>query len=98
VPWETARKDPAYGTAAWKRARAACLRRANWRCELALPGICAGTATEADHILGLAADPQHTALRAVCSPCHRARTAQQGNASGRRRRRREPRFMPRTQW
>lgn len=93
--WETARQDPAYGSAAWKRARLACLKRANYRCELGLEG-CQGTATEADHVLGLAADPGHTALRAVCVSCHRKRTAQQGNAG--RRRRREPSFVPRTQW
>lgn len=93
--WDTARKDPAYGSAAWKRARAACLQRARYRCELGLDG-CQGTATEADHINGLAADPQHQHLRAVCTSCHRKRTAEQANAG--RRRRGEPRFMPRTQW
>ena len=93
--WDTARKDPAYGSAAWKRARAACLRRANWRCELGLEG-CQGTATEADHVLGLAADPGHTALRAVCKSCHMKRTAQQANAASRRHS--EPSFVPRTRW
>jgi 5-methylcytosine-specific restriction endonuclease McrA len=97
VSWETARQDPAYGTAAWKRARAACLKRAEHRCELGLDG-CQGTATEADHVLGLAADPGHTNLRAVCRSCHLKRTAEQANTSGRRRRRREPSFVPRTQW
>ena len=96
MPWDTARKDPAYGSAEWKRARAACLRRANHRCELGLEG-CQGTATEADHVLGLAADPNHTNLRAVCTSCHRKVTAQQGNAK-RKRGRREPRFVPRTKW
>lgn len=95
--WDTYPSDPAYGTAAWKRARAACLKRAGYRCELGYEG-CQGTATEADHVDGLAADPDHRHLRAVCKSCHARRTAEQGNTSGRRRRRREPRFAPRTQW
>ena len=80
--WETARKDPAYGTAAWKRARLACLRRAQWRCELRLEG-CQAAASEADHIYGLAQDPGRRHLRAVCKSCHRKRTAEQGH-EGRR--------------
>jgi hypothetical protein len=83
VPWESARKDPAYGSAEWKRAREACLRRANWRCEIRLPGVCAGTAREADHIYGLAADPRHEHLRAACSPCHAQVSSRQGNAASR---------------
>jgi hypothetical protein len=80
VPWETARQDPAYGRAEWKRARLACLKAARWRCQLRLDG-CAGAASEADHVDGLASDPQHRNLRAVCTPCHRKVTAQQGNAA-----------------
>jgi 5-methylcytosine-specific restriction endonuclease McrA len=94
--WQFARKDPAYGSAEWKRARAACLKRARWRCELAIEGVCTGTATEADHLLGLANDPQHTALAAACKPCHQQRTAAQGNEA--KRRRAALPFTPRTQW
>lgn len=94
--WQGARKDPAYGSAAWKRARAACLKRAGWRCELRLPG-CQGTATEADHIRGLAADPGHTALRAVCRSCHGKRTAEQARAAKREQQSAAP-FVPRTRW
>jgi hypothetical protein len=84
VSWESARKDPAYGTAAWKRARADCLRRARWRCERGLPG-CQGTATEANHRRGLAADPGHTDLEALCSHCHAVITSQQAHAAKQRR-------------
>jgi 5-methylcytosine-specific restriction protein A len=82
MPWESARKDPAYGRADWKRARLACLQQARWRCQLRLEG-CTGAATEADHIHGLASDPQHKHLRAVCKSCHAKRTAEQGHG-GRR--------------
>lgn len=82
MPWDTARKDPAYGTAEWKRARLACLKRARWRCQLRLEG-CQGAASEADHIYGLANDPHHQHLRAVCTSCHRKRTAEQGNEARR---------------
>jgi len=78
MPWQTARKDPAYGTAEWRRARIACLQRANWRCEARLDG-CQGTAAEADHILGLASDPGHTRLRAVCRSCHGKISSRQGH-------------------
>ena len=83
MPWESARKDPAYGRADWKRAREKCLRAAGWRCEIRLAGVCIGAASQADHIHGLASDPGHRWLRAACEPCHRAVTAQQGNATKR---------------
>ena len=82
MPWETARKDPAYGRAAWKRARLECLRQANWKCQIRLPG-CQGAASQADHVYGLAADPQHKHLRATCPSCHGQVTSQQGNATKR---------------
>lgn len=95
MPWSTARKDPAYGRAAWRRARLACLRNANWRCEIRLEGICIGAATQADHINRLANDPGHQALRAACAPCHRRVTAGQGNAAQRRS---NPAVETRTTW
>jgi 5-methylcytosine-specific restriction endonuclease McrA len=97
MPWSSARKDPAYGSAEWKRARLACLRAARWRCQIRLPGVCIGTASEADHILGLARDPHHTQLRATCRPCHQQVTAKQ--ASDAKRRGSDPDFnSPRTKW
>ena len=82
MPWDSARKDPAYNTAAWKRARLACLQLARYRCQLRLEG-CQGAASEADHIYGLAQDPHHQHLRAVCTSCHRKRTAEQGHEARR---------------
>ena len=81
MPWHN---DPAsrkqsnatYG-ARWQKARLAALERVRWKCEARLDG-CAGAATKVDHVLGAQADPGHTTLRAVCSPCHRKITAQQG--------------------
>jgi 5-methylcytosine-specific restriction endonuclease McrA len=97
MPWETARKDPAYGTAAWRNARDACLRRVNWRCEIRIEGVCIGAASEADHIDQLANDPQHKRLRAACKPCHRAVTAQQGGGA-RGHQAADPAPQPRTAW
>ena len=97
MPWETARKDPAYGRSEWKRARLACLKRANWKCEIRIPGTCIGAASEADHAGQLANDPQHRNLRAACKPCHRAVTAQQGNAA-RKGTQADPQPQPRTAW
>jgi hypothetical protein len=93
--WETARKDPVYGTAAWRKARLACLRAARWQCQRQLPG-CQGTATEANHRRGLANDPGHTDLEAICRSCHRKVTAAQGNAASKRRT--ATPFTPRSRW
>lgn len=77
MPWSTAEKSPLYNTSEYRRKRLACLQRASWKCELRLDG-CQGAASQADHIHGLANDPDHQHLRAVCRSCHGKRTAQQG--------------------
>src|SRR5215472_1488712 len=78
MPWPGYPSSPEYGKAEWKRARADALKRARWRCELRLEG-CQGAASEVDHIYGLANDPHHKHLRAVCRSCHRKRTSEQGH-------------------
>lgn len=97
--WVNVRKDPAYNTTAWKKARTACLQRANWRCEIKLD-VCIGRATEADHIYGLANDRDHQHLRAACSPCHGKVTGRQGRAAqtGQASQPADPEPRPRTQW
>ena len=92
MPWKTGGTNPAYGRSAWRRARAECLRRAGYRCEARLPG-CVGTASEADHVFGIDADPQHRSLRAVCSPCHKQITSQQSSRGHR-----EPPATANTEW
>jgi len=51
-----------------------------WRCELRLGGVCIGAASECDHVVAVADGGGHelSNLRAACSPCHKATTAQQG--------------------
>ncbi len=90
-------KDPAYNTAAYRRARLQCLRRARWKCERQLPGICAGTASQANHRQGIANDPRHTDLEAICKPCHKQVTNEQSN-TGRVKAAADPRPQPRTAW
>lgn len=53
------------------------LARDGYRCQLAIPGICLGTADDVDHIIEVSAGGQDTVEngRAVCKPCHRRRTA-----------------------
>lgn len=97
MPWSTARKSPAYSTAAWKHARLACLRRANWRCEIRLEG-CQGAASQADHVDQLANDPDHKRLRAACKSCHGKVTAQQGKGARLARAPADPEPRPRTAW
>lgn len=97
MPWETARKDPAYNTAEYKRARLACLKRARWRCEIRIQGVCIGAASEADHEDQLDNDPQHHKLRAACKPCHARVTALQGRAA-QGSKKQDPAPQPREQW
>jgi 5-methylcytosine-specific restriction enzyme A len=82
MPWQPKDKNPAYNKAAWRRAREACLRAANWRCQIRGPG-CIGAASIADHIHGIKADPNHRYLQAACRPCSDAKTQQEA-AAGRR--------------
>jgi 5-methylcytosine-specific restriction enzyme A len=98
MPWQTARKDPAYGKAAWRRARQRCLEQARWRCEIKGPS-CRGAAVTVDHIYGLAADPGHRHLQAACQPCHDAKTHREsGEARRRKQATPDPECTPRTQW
>jgi len=86
-----------------KPVRQAVLDRDAHRCQLGYPGVCIGTATEADHTVSTASqgvdrdqsvDPAD--MRAVCVPCHRLKTRREISAataqSNRRRarRRRQP--------
>ena len=77
------------------------MRRARWRCELRIEGVCIGAASECDHIVAVADGGGHelSNLRAACSPCHKARTAQQGGGFRRGGGTREdPACQPRTAW
>ena len=79
-------------TRAWRRVRADVLERDGYQCQLGYPG-CLGEASEVDHIISIAATG--TARRdaldadwcaAVCSACHRRKTAQEAKAGRNRRR------------
>jgi 5-methylcytosine-specific restriction endonuclease McrA len=96
MPWETARKTSAYSSAEYRRKRLACLRAAQWRCQIRLEG-CRGAASEVDHIDQLANDPHHNRLRAACTSCHRKVTAQQGRGF-RASLAADPEHTPRTVW
>lgn len=89
------RRDNRTYDARWRRAREECLKRAGWRCEIRLEGVCIGAATQVDHVAQAANDPQHRQLRAACEPCHKKVTGQQGRAAQVPR---DPAPRPRTQW
>lgn len=57
--------------------RPQALARDGYRCQLAIPGLCIGHATEVDHIIEVSAGGQDTLdnARSACRPCHRRRTA-----------------------
>jgi 5-methylcytosine-specific restriction protein A len=82
----------AYGYG-WQVIRKRVLVRDGYQCQLRYAGICVGRAREVDHIVQPEAGGTDDLanLRAVCTPCHRRRTGQQGalakqrNAARRRR-------------
>lgn len=81
MPWANTPKDPRYNTAAYRRARLECLRRANWKCERRIEGVCIGAASQANHRDGLANDPNHRNLEAICTACHKKVTHGQATAA-----------------
>ena len=96
MPWSKDNDNPAYHQAAWRRARAKALKDARGRCEVHYTG-CQGAASQVDHIDGIANDPNHTNLRAVCVSCHGKITSKQGN-DAQRGRTKDPEPTPRTEW
>jgi hypothetical protein len=90
------RQNKGYNTAEYRRKRDACLKGARWRCQIRVPGVCIGSASQADHEFGIANDPHHDHLRAACDPCHKHVTARQGSKSNRTLR--DPPCTPRTAW
>ena len=72
------------------------LRRAGWKCERRIPGVCTGAASQVSHRRGIANDPGHTDLEAICVACHKVVTGQQSQAA--RTARSDPAPRPRTQW
>lgn len=63
----------------WKNIRLRILRRDNYQCRLAIPGICEGYATQVHHTLGIAVTGHDEAyLVAACRPCN-LRVGQPGN-------------------
>jgi 5-methylcytosine-specific restriction endonuclease McrA len=105
MPWsndrESRRKSDATYNAQYWRNRAEAMRRASWRCQLRIEGICIGAASECDHMVSIADGGTNDVsnLRAACSPCHKQRTAQQGGGFRRGGGTREdPACQPRTAW
>jgi 5-methylcytosine-specific restriction protein A len=74
----------------WPRTRDLVLKRDRYRCQVQGQG-CDGRGVEADHIVSVAegGDNSLENLRAICVPCHRRRTGQQGAREANARRRRK---------
>lgn len=71
----------------WQRIRAYVLARDAHQCQLRYPTICTTRATQVDHIKQVLTHPEleldPTNLRAVCTPCHKTRTALQAAGNDR---------------
>ncbi|BCO57167.1 HNH endonuclease [Mycobacterium intracellulare subsp. intracellulare] len=88
-------------TYAWQRTRRRILRRDDWECQIRGPR-CLGDATEVDKRTPISLggrDDDDENLRAVCTPCHRSKTAREAAAAGaaaraRRSGKRPPRMHP----
>lgn len=99
TPADRQRDNANYG-ADWRRARLACLRRCNWRCEIRLDG-CQGAASQVDHIVPVSQGGGHDQgnLRGACRSCHAKVTAQQGGGyRNGNRAPADPAPRPSTQW
>lgn len=58
-------------TTQWRKVRAAVLLRDNYRCQLRVPRVCEGTATQVHHLVGRdisGDDPKY--LASSCAPCN----------------------------
>ena len=67
----------------WPARRHAVMQRDHWQCRIRGPQ-CVVLAAEVDHI-NRGDDHDTVNLRAVCVPCHRAKTAAEGNSAKPRR-------------
>lgn len=81
----------------WQRVRAFVLTRDRMLCQLRYPEHCTTTASEVDHVVSVHHDPTReldpTNLRAVCTPCHKHRTALQASGNDR-----PPHIQPSRSW
>jgi 5-methylcytosine-specific restriction endonuclease McrA len=88
--WSKGRSTSSPYSFQWASVRREVMKRDRFQCQLRYPG-CVGRATEADHIVSVADGGEHTLenARAVCKPCHRRRTAQQGGEASKAARERQ---------
>ena len=63
----------------WPERRRLILQSAYWRCQIKIPGVCTGKATEVDHIRR-GDDHQPSNLRAACAACHGKKSSREGNS------------------
>lgn len=86
VAWQKPRqKSSGRGGRPWRRKRDRALRRDNYLCQPCMRAGRIQPASEVDHIVGLAfgGDDNDDNLEAICTPCHKAKTARESQA-GRR--------------
>ena len=84
--WGRSKRSNRYGSA-WQHLRKQILERDGHQCQLRLPDVCTGRASQVDHIISVAdgGSDEPGNLRSVCRKCHARRTARQGLEARRRR-------------
>lgn len=67
----------------WRKKRKRVLKRDSHHCRLNYVGICIGIATEVDHIIPVTQNGSDDMenLQAVCGPCHRAKSSDEGHVA-----------------
>jgi len=78
-PWAGSTRRESLGKE-YFRNRAIVMRRDNRQCQIRIPGLCVGAATDCDHV-GDRLDHSPENMRAACNPCHLRRSGQQGGAA-----------------
>lgn len=81
-----------YTTRAWRALRLRIIARDGGVCQVQVPGVCIGVASQADHIVPVAVDADRVMdpanLRASCGPCNAWLGGRLGAARSRATRRR----------
>lgn len=95
-PWKTNIRKSRSADAKWRKLVRFILKRDGHRCQIRYVGICIGLASEVDHKLAVTqGGTDHPSnLQAACSPCHRAKSSDEGHIAAGHKPHGRIRFIP----